>query len=564
MTDPMYYWRTPEGVSRRFVDGRFGQIHYRIAQPNRPRRVPLMCFHLSPSSGRMYGRILAAMARDRIAIAPDTPGFGESDAPPEPPEIADYAAAMGEVLDALEIGPVDLLGYHTGSKIAVELAQQRPQQVRRLVLVSAPIYTAEELASQKTDYAAKPVADDGAHLKDAWDGHWKWRAKDTPVALVQREITESMRGGDKSFWGHRAAFNYAHADNLPEVSQPVFVLCPKDDLEEATRRAADYIKNGRIVNMPDWAGHGMLDTHADEVAETLRLLLDSPGGDTGDTAIAPKPTPAAPAPAAKPFKRRFAGGPFGPLHFRIADPERAKHPPLMCLHSSPNSGRVYNQVLAQLGSDRIVVAPDTPGFGDSEAPPEPVEIEDYARTMSWLADELGIEQMDLMGYHTGSETCIEIARQRPGLVRRIVMNSAPIFTEEELAELRQSLGAAEYNEDGSHLVERWKRMIPFYGPTVPRQVMARAFAEGLRGGPVSHWGHRAAFNYPLHEKMPEVEHPILVINLDDDLTEHTKRAAPLLRNGRIHTIEGYGHAWFDVIPEESGRILRDFLDAPEP
>ena len=124
MTDPMYYWRTPAGVSRRFVDGRFGQIHYRIAQPNRPRRVPLMCFHLSPSSGRMYGRLLAAMARDRIAIAPDTPGFGESDTPPEPPEIADYAAAMGEVLDELEIGPVDLLGFHTGSKIAVELAQQ--------------------------------------------------------------------------------------------------------------------------------------------------------------------------------------------------------------------------------------------------------------------------------------------------------------------------------------------------------------------------------------------------------------------------------------------------------
>ena len=92
--------------------------------------------------------------------------------------------------------------------------------------------------------------------------------------------------------------------------------------------------------------------------------------------------------------------------------------------------------------------------------------------------------------------------------------------------------------------------------------MARNFAEGLRGGPASHWGHRAAFNYALQEKMPEVEHPILVINLDDDLTEHTKRAAPLLRNGRIHTIEGYGHAWFDVIPEEAGRILREFLDPP--
>lgn len=560
MTDPMYFWRTPAGVSRRFVDGRFGQIHYRIAQPSRPQRVPLMCFHLSPSSGRVYGRLVAAMGRDRITIAPDTPGFGESDAPAEPPEIADFAAAMGEVLDALGIGTVDLMGYHTGSKIAVELAQQRPKQVRRLVIVSAPIYSPEELASQKAHYGARPLSDDGAHLKKSWEGHWKWRAKDTPVALVQRELTESLRGGDKSWWGHRASFGYIHADELPNVSQPVYILCPKDDLYEPTLRAAEYIKNGRVVEMPDWAGHGMLDTHTDKVADILRLLLDSPGGEPAGADATPKPAPPAPVHTPKPFERRFSDGPYGPLHYRIAEPAEAKHPPLMCLHSSPNSGRIYNQVMAQLGTDRIVVVPDTPGFGDSEAPPEPVEIEDYARTVLGLAAELGLGQMDVMGYHTGSETCVEVARQQPDAVRRIIMNSAPIFTDEELAELRASYGAAEYKEDGSHLVERWTRMIPFYGPEVPRPVMAGAFAEGLRGGPASHWGHRAAFNYPLHQKMPEVEHPILVINLDDDLTEHTKRAAPLLRNGRIHTIERYGHAWFDIIPEESARILRDFLD----
>ncbi len=555
----MDLWRTPEGVTRGFLDCRFGQLHYRIAQPSRPARVPLMCFHLSPSSGRIYGRLLAAMARDRIAIAPDTPGFGESDAPQEPPEIADYAAVMGEALDALEIGTVDLMGYHTGSKIAVELAQQRPQQVRRLVLVSAPIYTPEELASQKADYAAKPLCDDGAHLKQSWEGHWKWRAKDAPIAYVQREVAESLRGGERSWWGHAAAFAYAHADELPKVAQQVLVLCPKDDLFEPTQRAAGSIKNGRVVGLPDWAGHGMLDTHTDDVAKLLRLLLDSPGGDP-DGKGAAKPAPPKPAAQAKPFVRRFLKGPYGPLHLRITEPRHAAQPPLMCLHSSPNSGRIYDEVLAHLGSDRIVVAPDTPGFGESEAPPAPVEIEDFARTMAWLADELGFERMDIMGYHTGSSTCIELARQRPELVRRIVMNSVPIFTDSELAELRQSYAAAESKEDGSHLVERWKRMIPFYGPTVPREIMARNFAEGLRGGPASHWGHRAAFNYPLPEKLPDVEHPILVINLDDDLTGHTKRAQPLLRNGRIHTIQKYGHAWFDVIPEEAERILREFLD----
>ena len=81
----MRFWRTPPGVRRAYAEGRFGQIHYRIAEPTTTTdKVPLVCFHLSPNSGRVYALWLAEMAKDRIAVAPDTPGFGESDAPQNP------------------------------------------------------------------------------------------------------------------------------------------------------------------------------------------------------------------------------------------------------------------------------------------------------------------------------------------------------------------------------------------------------------------------------------------------------------------------------------------------
>ena len=165
--------------------------------------------------------------RDRIALAPDTAGFGDSDMPPEPPEIADHAAAMGEVLDALEIDEVDLMGYHTGSRIALELAQQRPRQVRRLILVSTSIYTDDELANQRAHYAGRDPDDDGDFLKAAWDGHKKWRSRDAPLIFVHREVAESLRGGANAWWGHRAAFNYLPAENLPVVKQPVLHSLPK-------------------------------------------------------------------------------------------------------------------------------------------------------------------------------------------------------------------------------------------------------------------------------------------------------------------------------------------------
>ncbi len=559
MIDDPDFWRRPTGVHRGYAGARFGQVHYRIAEPETPTQTPLMCFHLSPSSGRIYGRLLAEMGRDRIALAPDTAGFGDSDMPPEPPEIADHAAAMGEVLDALEIDEVDLMGYHTGSRIALELAQQRPRQVRRLILVSTSIYTDDELANQRAHYAGRDPDDDGDFLKAAWDGHKKWRSRDAPLIFVHREVAESLRGGANAWWGHRAAFNYLPAENLPLVKQPVFILCPKDDLYEQTLRAADYIANGRLIELPEWGGHGMLDMHTREVAEILRGLLDVPS----KGAIASQPPK--PAPHPKPgiergFRKRFVDGPDGHIHLRIAEPFAPEAPPLFCFHSSPNSSRIYETVLRELGKERVVVAPDTPGFGESDAPIDPPEISDYARTMAHVIESFGFDQVDVMGYHTGSETCVELALQRPDLVRRIVMNSAPILSDDEIESYRSTFAAAEIEDDGSHLVDSWTRTVAFSGKWAPREKMAGKFSEELRGGPMSHWGHRAFLNYPLGTKMAEVSQRLLVINLDDDLTEETKRSEGLIRNGRMLTTDMYGHPWFDYFPDEAAQILRGFLD----
>ena len=64
----MMDWGTPKGVRRDYLDGRFGQVHYRIARPDNPTAVPLACFHPSPSSGWLYGRLLAEMGRERSSV----------------------------------------------------------------------------------------------------------------------------------------------------------------------------------------------------------------------------------------------------------------------------------------------------------------------------------------------------------------------------------------------------------------------------------------------------------------------------------------------------------------
>jgi pimeloyl-ACP methyl ester carboxylesterase len=263
----------PARLRKTYIDARFGQMHVRFAGQHHGEKRPLICFHLSPVSGVIYENWLAEMGRDRLTLAPDTPGYGMSDFPPRPPAIADFAAAMGEVADAFGIKDFDVMGYHTGSKIAVETARQRPAQVKHLVLVSTPVYTEDDLKKQRIDNAAPEPDAEGAFLVAAWKSLYRWKDKRSTPADVIRQFPDHLRGGDKKGWGHRAAFAYTYPDTIVDVTAPILVFNPNDDLVEYTPRIAPYLRNGRIKALPEWS-HGFLDHSTAEVAAIVRAFLD--------------------------------------------------------------------------------------------------------------------------------------------------------------------------------------------------------------------------------------------------------------------------------------------------
>ena len=215
------------------------------------------------------------MGQDRFVLAPDTPGFGESDAPPAPIEISDFAAANFRLLESLGIdGPVDVLGYHTGALTAAEMARQRPQQVRRLVLVSAPIFTPAELAEFRAEYAEQPLREDGAQLIELWQAIRRWADPEQSLALTMEHVAESLRGGETAWWGHRAAFNYDLGQVLPNLHQPILVLNPEDDLHQQSLRAEGLMQRGHIHELPGWS-HGFIELRARQTAAILRDFLDA-------------------------------------------------------------------------------------------------------------------------------------------------------------------------------------------------------------------------------------------------------------------------------------------------
>ena len=583
------FWRTPPGVTRHYREGRFGQLHYRLALPPRSssaqaaNKTPLLCFHLTPNSSRIYNRLLAEMGRDRIAIAVDTPGFGLSDPPPFKPSIDDYSACMGDFIAELaeELGfeQVDLFGYHTGSKIALLLTRQRPAFVRRLVLVSAPVYTAAGLAAQQKSLAI-PLADpwpaDGEPLHRRWQEHWRWRDELTGAWFVQREVAEGLNNLEQSPSAYSAAFAVQHAEQLPLIEHPLLVICPGDDLWTPTLRAKSLIRNGRVLERWHWS-HGFLDVHTEECGALLRDFLDGSADDRGrDTRPLAAPPVArdsassqaeARTPVSSSSRRGFHPGPYGPLHYRLAsgpvgpgvDGVRTPRP-IVLLHMSPNSSRVFDALISSLAASRPVLAVDTPGFGESEAPSEPIGIEQFAQAMLQLIESLGFEEADVLGYHTGAMTAIELALLAPARIRHVIQISSPVYTAEEQQAARRQYRARELKADGAHLVEAWRNLQKYYTPDVPRAVLGRNFTASLRGGPMSHWGHQAAFAYPLADKLPQVEQPVLIINPEDDLVDETRRAPHLLKRGRLHELPGRAHGFMDQMTAEFTQLLEDFLD----
>jgi pimeloyl-ACP methyl ester carboxylesterase len=258
-------------VRRAYFECRFGQLHVRHSLPpggGFDEGTPLLCLHQSPMSGRTFDAFIRRFGVDRSVYAPDTPGYGESDAPPSPPTVLDYAEAIGDFIDGMRFRTIDVLGYHTGAAIATELALARPAQVRRLVLVGVPILTAEERAAFEREPWPVAVREDGSHVATEWQRTVRWRGPGMTLEMMQASFAEKLRAGSRAAWGARAVMAWPARERLAAVRQPILVLRPRDDLWEATARITEVAKAARLTDLPEY-GFGLFDVAPEAVATAI-------------------------------------------------------------------------------------------------------------------------------------------------------------------------------------------------------------------------------------------------------------------------------------------------------
>jgi pimeloyl-ACP methyl ester carboxylesterase len=224
----------PAAVGERgYAKGPYGLVHYHDTQTGAG--VPMVLLHQAPMSHRQFNAVYGLLsARGVRAIGIDTPGFGMSDPTPFVPQVSDWASSVVAVLDHLKIPRADMVGHHTGSLIATEVALQFPKRVHKVVLNGPfPITESErklfldDLQKSEVDFEYRT---DGSHLAESFVKRSKFFGPDADPRHITRMQVEKFQGFGPFWYGHNAAYRYDHASTLPRITHPTLILTNTGDM----------------------------------------------------------------------------------------------------------------------------------------------------------------------------------------------------------------------------------------------------------------------------------------------------------------------------------------------
>ncbi len=266
------------------------------------------------------------------------------------------------------------------------------------------------------------------------------------------------------------------------------------------------------------------------------------------------------------IRKIYVDGEHGQIHVRMAaDRGDGRRPPLFCLHQSPKCGLEFETFMREASRDRAVYAPDYPGYGMSDPAPseEATTIPMYAENMWRAVDAFGIKKLDLFGNHTGAKVAVAMALQQPDRVNAIVMISAAILTDEEREMFKDMFTPIPLDKEHTRFKISWDRIVERQGPGQTLEMMDRSMYMNMMGGEAYEWGHVAAFAWgaPFDEALGKLPHRITILNPVDDLTECTRRATALLRNGEVVECPKWGYGFMDAFPKDTADLVLGKLDA---
>jgi pimeloyl-ACP methyl ester carboxylesterase len=118
------------------------------------------------------------------------------------------------------------------------------------------------------------------------------------------------------------------------------------------------------------------------------------------------------------------------VFYREAGP--ADGPVILLLHGFPTASHMFRDLIPELAGRYRVIAPDLPGFGNTQAPPRGVftyTFDNLAQVMAGFVDALGLARYALYIFDYGAPVGLRLALRSPERVAAIVSQNGNAYVE---------------------------------------------------------------------------------------------------------------------------------------
>jgi len=239
---------------------------------------PVVLIHAFHMDHREWDEVTALLQSSRQVIRYDLRGHGRS-GPARDPFSASYELA--ELLSEIGVARADVVGLSAGSNVALELALERPELVRRLIMVSPGLPDVRVAASR--DWM-RPIGEAVRAGKSARAAELWWqspimqgtRARGVDGVRYQKVVLDNARIWTQNPAAQRPLVPSA-AQRLPALRAPLLIIVGGDD-ETGSRPQSDSIlarqPKARRVIVPR-AGHMLSTERPSELAREITRFLAS-------------------------------------------------------------------------------------------------------------------------------------------------------------------------------------------------------------------------------------------------------------------------------------------------
>ena len=145
---------------------------------------------------------------------------------------------------------------------------------------------------------------------------------------------------------------------------------------------------------------------------------------------------------------------------------RADAPKLLLLHGFPSAGHMFRDLIPQLADQFHIVAPDLPGFGQSDMPPRDTfkyTFDHIAEVIERFTEVIGFDRFAVYVFDYGAPTGFRLAMRHPERVTAIISQNGNAY-EEGLSEGWNPIRA--YWQDAS--ADNRKALRAFLSPETTR------------------------------------------------------------------------------------------------